>query len=120
MYCNSQPVSGNWDTEYQHEFDAIKKRLNFTDEQTETVMKDLLGFNESGKSESLTESGVYAAVYDYFELYVNDEFKYANVDDDKVFEYNDKFCDGKGKVYFVTISEGSDGDVDFYREEILQ
>ena len=46
-YNTSQPVSGSWETEPEHERQAIAKELGISSNKAKAVMKDRLGFDDS-------------------------------------------------------------------------
>jgi hypothetical protein len=46
-YSSSTPVSGNWDTETQHEMKAIMEELGVSEEEAKKLMINVLGFDES-------------------------------------------------------------------------
>lgn len=45
-YNTSKPVSGNWDTEVEHEQKAIAKEFGISMDEAKQVMKDKLGFDD--------------------------------------------------------------------------
>ena len=58
-YCTSKPVSGSWDTEAEHELNAICKEMDFGRESAKEIMKRYLGFTDrmfdDGKEIDLSE-----------------------------------------------------------------
>jgi len=52
-YSTSKPVSGNWDTEAQHEMKAISKELNVSEDEAKSTMVNYLGFDASKLSEGI-------------------------------------------------------------------
>lgn len=51
-YSTSRPVSGKWETETQHELEAIADELNISDKDARKIMVDYLGFSENQLNES--------------------------------------------------------------------
>ena len=45
-YTTSQPVSGDWDTELDHELEEIAEALNVSEESAKALMINELGFTE--------------------------------------------------------------------------
>lgn len=58
-YCTSRPVSGDWDTEVEHQAYAIADALDISIDEAKTIMKDYLGFTDEqfkdGSVSSATE-----------------------------------------------------------------
>lgn len=52
-YATSNPVSGDWDTETLHEFNAIKDECGLSDEAAMDVMIDYLGYDPDDLGERL-------------------------------------------------------------------
>lgn len=52
-YATSNPVSGDWDTETLHEFNAIKHECGLSDEAAMGVMIDYLGYDPDDLGERL-------------------------------------------------------------------
>lgn len=46
-YCTSSPVSGDWDTETEHEMKAIMEELGVSESEAKRLMIDILGFDEA-------------------------------------------------------------------------
>lgn len=52
-YSTSKPVSGNWDTEAQHEMKAIAKELNVSEDKAKSIMINYLGFDANKLGEGI-------------------------------------------------------------------
>ena len=46
-YCTSSPVSGDWNTEIEHELKAIMEELGVSESEAKRLMIDVLGFDEA-------------------------------------------------------------------------
>lgn len=57
-YNTSVPVSGDWDTEVQHERAAIAEELGVSDEEAKQLMIDYLGFSEEDIEQPVMSSGM--------------------------------------------------------------
>lgn len=55
-YTGSKPVSGNWDTEVEHEQAAIAEELGISKEEAKQLMKDKLGFTDDQFDDAETKA----------------------------------------------------------------
>ena len=67
-YSTSSPVSGNWDTEIEHEQQAIADAFNISLEAAKKVMINILGFNEQDFNKSNQTTPVTNRDNDYIKI----------------------------------------------------